>query len=134
MKEKNHAGAQVGVQAICAMLFLAIGLIQACAPPSQPELDVEERLIHQRAFESVVWSIPLMNYKAMRDALKESAGVDFNDVAYSKVQTWDPVLFPVIDLRHDQGITALSRPHMTLNGSVPLIRREREFALIRPAR
>ena len=104
MKEKNHAGAQVGVQAICAVLFLAIGLIQACARPSQPELDVEERLIHQRAFESVVWSIPMMNFKAMRDALKESAGVDFNDVAYSKVQTWDPVLFPVIDLRHDQGI------------------------------
>ncbi len=115
MKEKNHAGAQVGVQAICALLFLvflAIGLIQARAQPSQPELDVEERLIHQRAFESIVWSIPMINYKAMRDALKESAGLDFNDLAYSKVQTWDPVLFPVIDLRHDQGITALSRPHM----------------------
>ena len=108
MKEKNHAGAQVGVQAICAVLFLAIGLIQARAQPSQPELDVEERLIHQRAIESIVWTIPLINYKAMRDALKESAGLDFNEFAYSKVQTWDPVLFPVIDLRHDLGKTALT--------------------------
>ena len=73
MKEKNHAGAQVGVQAICALLFLAIGLIQARAQPSQPELDVEERLIHQRAIESIVWTIPLINYKAMRDALKDAA-------------------------------------------------------------
>ncbi len=108
MKEKNHAGAQVGVQAICALLFLAIGLIQARAQPSQPELDVEERLIHQRAIESIVWTIPLINYKAMRDALKESAGLDFNEFAYSKVQTWDPVLFPVIDLRHDLAKTALT--------------------------
>ncbi len=49
-----------------------------------------ERIMHSRAFESVIWSVPLMNYKAIRDGYKEGAGVGYNDVAYhSKVQTWE---------------------------------------------
>ena len=46
--------------------------------------------MHSRAFESVIWSVPLMNYKAIRDGYKEGAGVGYNDVAYhSKIQTWE---------------------------------------------
>ena len=49
-----------------------------------------ERIMHSRAFESVIWSVPLMNYKAIRDGYKEGAGVGYNDVAYhSKIQTWE---------------------------------------------
>ncbi|MGI9568215.1 MAG: DUF1254 domain-containing protein, partial [Desulfobulbia bacterium] len=51
---------------------------------------IEERIIHSRAFETVIWSVPLMNYTAMRNGYKEGAGVDYNDVVYhSKVQTWE---------------------------------------------
>ena len=51
---------------------------------------LEERIMHSRAFESVIWSVPLMNYKAIRDGYKEGAGVGYNDVAYhSKIQTWE---------------------------------------------
>ena len=46
--------------------------------------------MHSRAFESVIWSVPLMNYKSIRDGYKEGAGVGYNDVAYhSKIQTWE---------------------------------------------
>ena len=52
------------------------------------ELDIDERMIHRRAIELIVWSQPLMNYKAMRDAFF-SLGANYNDVVYhSKVQNW----------------------------------------------
>lgn len=50
---------------------------------------LRDRLNYSRAVESVIWSLPLMNFKAMRDGHKETAGVEFNDVAFnSKVQDW----------------------------------------------
>ena len=52
--------------------------------------ELVERIMHSRAFETVMWSVPLMNYKAIRDGYREGAGVGYNDVAYhSKVQTWE---------------------------------------------
>ena len=52
------------------------------------ELSLKERMIHRRGIEAAVWSMPLMNFKAMRDALKK-AGAGFNDVAYfSQIQDW----------------------------------------------
>jgi hypothetical protein len=51
---------------------------------------LSERIQHSRAFESIIWSVPLMNYKAIRDGYREGAGVGFNDVAYhSRIQTWE---------------------------------------------
>ena len=50
--------------------------------------DTETRLKHSRAFESIIWSMPLMNYKAIKDGLKNGGGVNYGDVAYhSKIQT-----------------------------------------------
>jgi hypothetical protein len=51
-------------------------------------LSVIERMVHRRAVEAAVWSLPLINFKAMRDA-QASLGAGYNDVAYySKIQTW----------------------------------------------
>ena len=53
------------------------------------ELNTQERMKHRRAVEAIVWSMPLINFMAMRDGLKRDAGVGFNDVAYnSRVQNW----------------------------------------------
>ena len=44
---------------------------------------------HRRAIEAVVWSMPLMNFLAMRDGIRDDAGAGFNVVAYnSQVQDW----------------------------------------------
>jgi hypothetical protein len=82
------------VQALLATLFLAfsIGAInsEAASPNTTDTTKFAERIMHSRAFETVMWSVPLMNYTAMRNGYKEGAGVDYNDVAYhSRVQTWE---------------------------------------------
>ena len=70
--------------AIVCLLAMASASAQAAA-----DTDTETRLKHSRAFESIIWSVPLMNYKAIRDGLKKGAGVDYGDVAYhSKIQSW----------------------------------------------
>ena len=54
-----------------------------------PKQSLKERLTYSRAVESIIWSMPLMNFKAMRDGHKEDGGVGYNVVAYnSKVQDW----------------------------------------------
>jgi hypothetical protein len=69
------------------LLLLAITFSATYAQAA--DTDTETRLKHSRAFESIIWSVPLMNYKAIRDGLKRGAGVDYGDVAYhSKIQSW----------------------------------------------
>lgn len=56
---------------------------------AKEEISLEDRVTHHRAIESIVWSIPLVSSKMMRDGLKRDAGVGLNDVAYfSKIQNW----------------------------------------------
>lgn len=70
-------------------LFLTLTVAAGPTLGQSPELSLRERAIHRRAVEAVVWSMPLVNFQAMRDGLKKDAGVGFNDVAYhSKVQNW----------------------------------------------
>ena len=70
----------------CVVLAVAQG--GAFSQSSESKLDIGERMIHRRAIEVIVWSQPLMNYKAMRDAFFAN-GAKYNDVAYhSKVQNW----------------------------------------------
>jgi hypothetical protein len=81
-------------RALLATLFLtfAIGAtISATASATETDISkAEERIMHSRAFETVMWSVPLMNYTAMRNGYKNGAGVDYNNVVYhSKVQTWE---------------------------------------------
>jgi hypothetical protein len=69
-----------------AMLFASTSWAQASGDST---LDVKDRMVERRAIEAAVWGMPIVNFQAMRDALKKDAGVGFNDVAYnSKVQTW----------------------------------------------
>ena len=73
-------------------LTCAIGaaISEAASANKSDNSKLEERIMHSRAFESVIWSVPLMNYKAMRHGYEKGAGVGYNDVAYhSKVQTWE---------------------------------------------
>lgn len=58
--------------------LLAIGLV---APAQAKEnLSIEESIEHNRAIESIVWSMPLVSSKMMRDGLQRDAGVGLNDV------------------------------------------------------
>jgi hypothetical protein len=72
-----------------AMLLLLAITFSVDSAQAAAATDTETRLKHSRAFESIIWSVPLMNYKAIRDGLKKGAGVDYGDVAYhSKIQSW----------------------------------------------
>jgi hypothetical protein len=69
---------------LCALSLL----IASAAPALAEEKSISERMLHHRAIDAAVWAMPLMNYKAYRDALID-AGVKANDVGYySKVQDW----------------------------------------------
>jgi hypothetical protein len=74
------------VQVLLATLFLtfAIGAAnsEAASADKADNAKLEERIMHSRAFETVIWSVPLMNYTAMRNGYKAGAGVGYNDVAY----------------------------------------------------
>ena len=88
---KNDTLSRV-VRALLATLFLtsAIGAAnsEAASANKTDNTKLEQRIMHSRAFETVIWSVPLMNYTAMRNGYKKGAGVDYNDVVYhSKVQT-----------------------------------------------
>ena len=90
---KNNTRPRI-VRALLATLFLTVAIgaanSEAASADKADIAKLKERIMHSRAFESVIWSVPLMNYKAMRDGYKEGAGVGYNDVAYySKVQTWE---------------------------------------------
>lgn len=53
------------------------------------DLTIMEEMVHRRAIESVVWSMPMMNVTAMRRGLFDLKEGGFNTVFYnSKVQTW----------------------------------------------
>ena len=36
--------------------------------------DVKDRMIERRAIEAAVWGMPIVNFQAMRDGLKQGAG------------------------------------------------------------
>ena len=73
-------------RALAVMLFISM---LTSVPAISQEQTLKEKLTYSRAVESIIWSMPLMNFKAMRDGHKEDAGVGYNVVAYnSKVQDW----------------------------------------------
>ena len=52
------------------------------------EQSINDRMFHHRAIETVVWAMPLLNFKQYRDGHKD-LGVGRNDIAYySKIQDW----------------------------------------------
>ena len=81
------------VRALLAALFLACAIYAPQgASASGDETDIaklQERLTQSRAVDSLIWSLPLMSYKAMRDGFKVDGGVSFNEVGYnSQIQNW----------------------------------------------
>ncbi len=67
--------------------IVSFGLV---APAQAKEaLGLEDRITQHRALEAIIWSMPLVSSKMMRDGLERDAGVGLNDVAYfSQIQNW----------------------------------------------
>jgi hypothetical protein len=76
MRTKTMRTAASFAALLLLMITFSAGSVQAAA-----DLDTEKRLLHSRAFESILWSVPLMNYKAIKDGLKNGGGVNFGFVA-----------------------------------------------------
>jgi hypothetical protein len=69
-------------------LLVAVMMVFCLHPVQAEEQTLEERVLHHRAIEAVVWAMPLLNFKGYRDGLA-AVGVGYNDVSYnSKVQNW----------------------------------------------
>ena len=69
---------------IITTMLLATGLSSLRAE----EQSINDRMFHHRAIETVVWAMPLLNFKQYRDGHKD-LGVGQNDIAYySKIQDW----------------------------------------------
>ena len=66
-------------------ILLSIAMLSSAKAAEQT---ISERVMHYRAIDSVVWAMPLLNFKQLRDGHKD-IGVDYNDIAYhSKIQDW----------------------------------------------
>ncbi len=80
------------MRSVKSTMVLALIMVMTAAPcfaqTGEHKLNIDERMIHRRAIEVIVWSQPLMNFKAMRDAFF-ATGANYNDVTYySQLQNW----------------------------------------------
>ena len=74
------------LQASVLLMILFSGAVAAQANPS--EQTISERVLYYRAIDSVVWAMPLLNFKQFRDGHR-ALGVGQNDIAYhTKIQDW----------------------------------------------
>lgn len=72
-----------------AVSALLLGLLLATAAAADSPAQRHERMLQRRATEAAIWGMPLVNFHAMREVLREQAGVGLNDVAFfSRPQTW----------------------------------------------
>ena len=73
------------------MLTAGLSSAQAEEPANgkrMTQMSLADRVYHGRALETVIWSMPLMNTEAMRQAYRD-AGVKNNDLGYfSPIQNW----------------------------------------------
>lgn len=70
--------------ALAITVFITAGLSSANAK----EQTISDRVLHYRAIDSVVWAMPLLNFKQFRDGHR-ALGVKQNDIAYhTKIQDW----------------------------------------------
>ena len=70
-------------------ILLAIAaMLGGLANVKAEEKSIHDRMTHHRAIESVVWAMPMLNFKQFRDGHRD-IGVEYNDIAYhTKVQDW----------------------------------------------
>jgi len=83
MEVQNRARKSLSIVFITTML-MAVGLSSVWAEGQT----LQERMLHHRAIDALVWAMPLLNFKQFRDGHMD-LGVGYNDIAYySKVQDW----------------------------------------------
>ncbi len=63
---------------IIVSILLAIGFSQASGQGAE-ESNLQERVLHYRAIDAVVWAMPLLNFKTSRDGHK-AIGCSFNEI------------------------------------------------------
>jgi hypothetical protein len=59
---------------LVVVAFAATGVSMPDIARATGEESLRDRLTYSRAVEAVIWSLPLMNFKAMRDGHMEDAG------------------------------------------------------------
>lgn len=75
-------------QVFAAVLIAVCSLTVGFGPARAAEQTISDRVMHYRAIDSVVWAMPLLNFKQFRDGHK-ALGVGYNDIAYhTKIQDW----------------------------------------------
>lgn len=53
-----------------------------------PDLDIDQRALHRRAVETVIWGMPLVNFDLMYQAMVTTGG-SFNQIVYwSRLSDW----------------------------------------------
>jgi hypothetical protein len=70
------------------VLLVIAAMVGGLTSASAEEQSIHDRMTHHRAIDSVVWAMPMLNFKQFRDGHRD-IGVDYNDIAYhTKVQDW----------------------------------------------
>ena len=71
-----------------SVLVLALLLTTGHSSVRAEEQTLSDQVLHYRAIDAIVWAMPMLNFKGMRNSVF-NLGVRFNDVPYySKVQSW----------------------------------------------
>jgi hypothetical protein len=85
----RHAIQRVrATRTLLAALIATLLLTGGPYPVRAEEQTLSERVLHHRGIEAIVWAMPMLNFKGMRNSVMR-LGVEFNDVPYySKVQSW----------------------------------------------
>lgn len=72
----------------CAMIISASLFLTNFSSALAEEQSISNRMMHYRAVDSVVWAMPMLNFKQFRDGHR-ALGVKQNDIAYhTKIQDW----------------------------------------------
>ena len=66
---------------LCATLMTVLVFATGFSSANAAQQSIHERMFHHRAIESVVWAMPLLNFKQYRDGHR-ALGVGQNDIAY----------------------------------------------------
>ena len=73
---------------LCTTLMTTLLLTAGLSSVMAEEQTISERMLYHRAIDTVVWAMPLMNFKQFRDGHFD-LGVGYNDIAYnSSIQDW----------------------------------------------
>ena len=67
---------------LITLIIMGFGTVKA------QEQNLQDRMFQFRATEALIWAMPILNYKQIREG-QRALGVNYNDIAYhSKMQDW----------------------------------------------